>query len=106
MVKAKDNISLKTFGIAISIIIGLGTLGIFTSRADVQDTVKEAIESNDTVDDGKYFEKEAGVTLQANVENMKDDVEEIKSDVKDMKDQMTQQYILLEKINSKLEDSP
>lgn len=104
MAKSSE-ILLTNTKLIIGIIISFIVLGgmFFASSQDVRDTVQIEIKANDTLDDEKYYPKEAGVTLQANVKNIKEDVEEIKSNVKEINNQMTQQYILLEIINAKLD---
>jgi len=97
-----NSISIKTFSVVVGILIGLGALGIFTSRADVQDTVDTAIIANDKIDDGKYYNKTDGARLEEKFEAVKEDVIEIKSEVKAINRQITQQLILLEKMNAKL----
>ena len=106
---SKYNKTLATVGIIVSIALGLNAFGLLSSEGEIKDTVKEIVSEeiaeNDKLDDGKYYSKTKGTQLETNMENLKEDMTEIKVDVKDMKKQMTQQYILLEKINAKLDDS-
>lgn len=105
MVKIKDN-PLKNVYIVLGIIVIAGGLGIFTSSADVKNTVDtvtaQKIAENDKLDDRKYFDKDAGTILQADMKNLKEDMAEVKVDVKEMSQQMNQQLQLLYKINAKL----
>jgi len=97
---SKNNKTLATVGIIMSIALGLNAFGLLTSKSDIQDTVNtiisKEIEKNDDLDDAKYFDKDDGVTMQADVKHIKEDVKETKANVKEIGNKINQILILIQ----------
>ena len=100
----KNNKTLATVGIIMSIALGLNAFGLLTSESDIKNTVdtivSKEINDNDKLDEAKFFGKEAGVTMQADLKNIKEDTEETKTDVKNIDNKINQILILIQRGDS------
>ena len=104
----KDSpVSIKNFAIVIGLLATLGGLGIFSSKADVKDTVEkvtcEKIAENDKLDTARFYGQIEGVELKTNVANLINKVDKNVLELEKINEKLDAQMKLLYRMNAKLD---